>query len=216
MKRNKVQARPRNAVVTREAILASARRAFARSGFDGAGLREIAAGAGITAVLVNRYFGSKEGLFAEVIAATMAEPVILTAENLKSSRLGETIAATLVNTTRTDETPLDDFLIMLHSTSSHRASKIGREQIEKGHQKTLASGLRGPFAPERAALVLAIVAGVQVMRQMIGLAALAKADPVTLINLLAPIFQQLVEDNPAAGLKKSVGTGGRRSAPKRQ
>ena len=37
-------------------------------------VREIAEGAGVTAMLVNRYFGSKEGLFAEALAATMASP----------------------------------------------------------------------------------------------------------------------------------------------
>src|SRR5215470_4763426 len=100
MKKTETPVRRRNAAATREAILLSARRAFARAGYDGAGLREIAADAGVTAILVNRYFGSKEGLFAEVIAATMAQPVILTAENLKSLRLGETIASTLVNITR--------------------------------------------------------------------------------------------------------------------
>ena len=36
-------ARQRNAAATRAAILQSARRAFARAGYDGAGVREIAA-----------------------------------------------------------------------------------------------------------------------------------------------------------------------------
>lgn len=211
MKNTKAPARPRNAAATREAILLSARRAFARAGYDGAGLREIAADAGVTAMLVNRYFGSKEGLFAEVIAATMAEPVILTAENLQSSKLGETIASTLVNITRSGDTPLDGFLILLHSTASLRASEIGREQIEKGHQKTLASALTGPLAAERAGLVLAIVAGVQVMRQMVGLPVLAKADPGALIALLAPIFQHLVEGNAISPEKPGKAEKGGRS-----
>ena len=60
--------RRRNAAATREAILQSARVAFARSGYDGAGVREIAESAGVTAMMVNRYFGSKEKLFAEVVA----------------------------------------------------------------------------------------------------------------------------------------------------
>src|SRR3977135_3143551 len=105
--RSKTPPRPRNAAATREAILASARQAFAQAGYDGAGVREIAAGAGVTAMLVNRYFGSKEQLFAEVIAATMAKPTILTPQNLKSSRLGETIAATLVDITKRGDTPLE-------------------------------------------------------------------------------------------------------------
>jgi AcrR family transcriptional regulator len=192
---NKTPARRRNAAATREAILASAREAFARVGYDGAGVREIAAGAGVTAMLVNRYFGSKEQLFAEVIAATMANPAILTQQNLKSSKLGETIAATLVNITKAGDTPLEGFLIMLHSASSKRAAEIGREQIKHGHQKALTAALSGDLAPQRAALVLSIVAGFQVMRQMIGLPALADAEPATLVKLLAPVFQQLIEGN---------------------
>src|SRR5258706_13311434 len=66
--------RPRDAAATRAAILKSARAAFARSGYEGTGEREIAAGAGVTAILGNRYFGSKEGLFAEVVDATMDDP----------------------------------------------------------------------------------------------------------------------------------------------
>ena len=48
----------RGSVATRRAILDSARTAFVGSGYDGAGVREIAAGAGVTAMMVNRYFGS--------------------------------------------------------------------------------------------------------------------------------------------------------------
>jgi AcrR family transcriptional regulator len=205
MKRSGTPVRRRNAAATRDAILRSARKAFVQAGYDGAGLRKIAADAGVTAILANRYFGSKEGLFAEVVAATMAEPVILTAENLKSDDLGLTIASMLVNITKSGDTPLDGFLIMLHSTASERASEIGREQIEKGHQKTLAAALEGPFAAERAGLVLAMVAGVQAMRQMIGLPALANADPKILIRLLAPIFRQLVNaEMPAMPAKDTA------------
>jgi len=199
-------ARRRNAAATREAILTSARRAFARAGYDGAGVREIAAGAGVTAMLVNRYFGSKEQLFAEVLAATSAAPTILTPENLRSSNLPETIAATLVDITQAADTPLEGFLIMLHSASSKRAAEIGREQIEKGHQKTLTDALEGDLAPQHAALMLSLVAGFQVMRQMIGLSALAEAERSDLIKVLAPLFKQLIEGTRASGDTLSTGT----------
>lgn len=191
--------RRRNAAATRDAILISARRAFARSGYDGAGVREIAAGAGVTAMLVNRYFGSKERLFAEVIASTMATPTILTPENLALPNLGQTIARTLVEITKADDTPLEGFLIMLHSASSKRASEIGRGQIEAGHQKTMASALAGNLAPQRAALILSLVAGFQVMRQMMGLSALADADPEDLVVLLTPLFNALIAGESSAG-----------------
>jgi AcrR family transcriptional regulator len=201
-----IPARRRNAAATREAILSSARRAFAQAGYDGAGVREIAAGAGVTAMLVNRYFGSKEQLFAEVLAATSATPTILTPENLRSSNLAETIAATLVDITNAADTPLEGFLIMLHSASSKRAAEIGREQIENGHQKVLTAALAGDSAPQRAALILSLVAGFQVMRQMIGLSALAEAERSALIRVLAPLFQQLIEGAQPGGDKLSRGT----------
>ena len=186
-------ARRRNAAATRAAILASARKAFVRSGYDGAGVREIASGAGVTAMLVNRYFGSKERLFAEVVADTMAEPAILTPEILHSRTPGRAFAAALVGLTESGAAPLDGFLIMLRSASSRRAAEIGRAQIEAHHQKTMAAALTGPGAAERAAVVLSVVAGFQVMRQMIGLSPLAKADPEALVGILGPVFGQLIE-----------------------
>lgn len=184
--------RRRNAAATRDAILASARQCFARAGYDGAGVREIAAGAGVTAMLVNRYFGSKEELFAEAIADSMSRPTILTPENLQSSGLGETIATTLVEITKKGAVPLEGFQIMLRSASSERAAQIGKEQIEKHYHKSLTGALSGEFAAQRAAIVLAMVAGLQVMRQMIGLSALAKSKPDVLVSILAPLFEQLV------------------------
>jgi AcrR family transcriptional regulator len=188
-----VPARRRNAAATRQAILASARKAFARAGYDGVGVREIAKGAGVTAMLINRYFGSKERLFAEVVAETIATPSILTQEIVTSSTAGEDIAAALIEQTESGATPLDGFLIMLHSMSSKRAARINRKLIEASHQKAMTAALRGKSAPQRAALVLSLIAGFQVMRQMIGLSALAEADRKELVKILAPLFQQLVE-----------------------
>src|SRR5258708_31897494 len=60
-------ARKRDADATRAAILEAANVHFARSGFDGAYLRDIAADAGADAALINRYFGGKDGLFAAAL-----------------------------------------------------------------------------------------------------------------------------------------------------
>jgi len=193
VKRGAPPARRRDAARTRAAILVSARQAFARAGYDGAGVREIAQGAGVTAMLVNRYFGSKERLFAEVIADIMARPIILTPQTLMSSTAGSEIAAALVKLTAAGGPPLEGFSIMLHSASSARAAEIGRRQIETHYHRTLTAALRGPHASQRAALVLALVAGIQVMRQMIGLSALAECPPKVLVKILAPVFQQLMD-----------------------
>lgn len=186
-------ARRRNATETRAAILRSARRAFARAGYDGVGVREIARDAGVTAMLVNRYFGSKEGLFAAVVADTMAQPVILTEATLGSPNIGVDFASALLDQTSPEATPLDGFLILFRSASNPAIAAIGREQIEKMHHRNLTAALQGDFAAERSAILLSLVAGFQMMRQMFGLSALAKADRATLVGLLAPLIQQIVD-----------------------
>jgi AcrR family transcriptional regulator len=81
----------RNAAVTRQAILDSALIAFTRSGYDGVGVREIAHGAGVTAMLVNRYFGSKEQLFAEVVDVALTKKGIIN-DKVKNRALRESYA----------------------------------------------------------------------------------------------------------------------------
>lgn len=185
--------RRRGAAATREAILASARKAFARWGYDGAGVREIAAGAGVTAMLVNRYFGSKEGLFREVLDQTMTAGSRLAGEVMTGSDPARQLAEAVVALTRANVTPADGFLILLQSASSASAADIGRPEIERHHLKTIAAALKGDRTPERAALILSVIAGVQTMRQMMRLPVLAQADEGELIELLAGLFAELIE-----------------------
>jgi AcrR family transcriptional regulator len=199
-KPNAQPTRPRNAAATREAILASARVAFTHSAYDSVGVREIAQGAGVTAMLVNRYFGSKEQLYKEVVEATMATPGILTSELTKAhhdlAALSHGIAAALVARTGPGRVPLDGFLIMLRSSSDKRSAETWREQIEAHYQKNLTALLSGELPAERAALILALIAGVQVMRQLIGLNALTEADPTLLAEQLTGIIQLIVGAGP--------------------
>jgi AcrR family transcriptional regulator len=63
--------RRRNAETTRAAILAAAQQAFAEIGYPAAGIRHIAALAGVDSALVQRYFGSKAGLFEAALSAAI-------------------------------------------------------------------------------------------------------------------------------------------------
>ncbi len=184
------------AEATRAAILVSARSAFSRSGYDGAGVREIAAGAGVTAMLVNRYFGSKEGLFTEVLASIFGGPRILDADLMGSRKRARRLAEAVVDMTAPDAATLDGFLILVRSASNPRATEIGRQQIEAHHQASVAAGLTGPHAAERAGLILAVISGLQTMRQGVGVSTLANADRDVLVELLKPILKGLM-DSPS-------------------
>ncbi len=59
--------RERNAAATRERLLDAAESEFARSGFAGARLREIADAAGVQSALIHHYFVDKDGLYRAVL-----------------------------------------------------------------------------------------------------------------------------------------------------
>ncbi len=63
----------RDPAATRQRILAAARSLFARQGFDGTGVRQIAHRAGVTRSLVHHHFGSKESLYLAVLERSEAE-----------------------------------------------------------------------------------------------------------------------------------------------
>lgn len=182
-------ARRRNAAATREDILASAFHAFARAGYDGVGVREIAGDAGVTAMLVNRYFGSKEKLFAEVVARAMTRPSVMSADRIGAADAAEAIASALVASTKPGAPPLDGMRIILNSASNPRAAEIIREQMEDYHYAMVESAIGAGNAGERATLVLALVAGFQFMRQTIRLRSLTDADEELLIRLVAGMLR---------------------------
>ena len=65
-----VAVRPRNAAVTKQAVLDAAQQLFGQNGFEGTTVRDIGERAGIDHALIARYFGSKADLY---IAALVAD-----------------------------------------------------------------------------------------------------------------------------------------------
>ncbi|MDT7802057.1 MAG: hypothetical protein QOI78_5490 [Actinomycetota bacterium] len=183
--------RPRNAAATREAILESALGAFTRAGYDGVGVREIAQAAGVTAMLVNRYFGSKEGLFAEVVDAAMADRTVLTSD---PATLASDVAAALVARTAPDAERLGPFLLMLRSAANPRAAAILRAGIERHVEKHLTDVLPATAGTEGPALALSVIAGFWLMRTLIGSTELARADEDVLRRKLEKVFAALLAE----------------------
>lgn len=193
-----VQPRRRNAAATREAILASACEAFAQHGYDGAGVREIAAGAGVTAMLVNRYFGSKEQLFREAVESTMTRNSAIAGGVMETEHPALELVRVMLRVTRAESPPLNGFMISLMSASSQWAAGVGKEMIEAHHLRRVVAALSGQQRPERAAMLLSIIAGMQMMRQMIKLDALATADEAELEKFMVPVFELLIDGVDAA------------------
>jgi len=182
--------RPRNAAATRDAILRSALAAFSRHGYDGIGVREIAQAAGVTAVLVNRYFGSKEDLFAATVELAFADSSLFEGE---PTTLAKRLAAMLM--TKTETEPNKPFFMLLRSAPNPRAAEILRESIARRFERPLTAALQGPKASQRAAMILAVILGFQLMRKVIGIKALADANAVSLSSDLETMFQRLIDSS---------------------
>ncbi|MFG1931451.1 TetR/AcrR family transcriptional regulator [Mycobacterium sp. NPDC048908] len=184
------QHRPRNAAATREAILESAIRSFARAGYDGVGVRDIAGEAGVTAMMVNRYFGSKEQLFAEAVEVSFAPAAVIGTD---PKTLAHEAATTLVARTNPDAEPLDPFLIMLRSVSNPRAVEIVRDAIERHVGRRLAGQLPEPGRGVRTEAMLSAIAGILLMRRVMHTRALNEADADQLVNVLEAMFTAIAE-----------------------
>jgi AcrR family transcriptional regulator len=152
--------RRRDAAATRSAILGAARQAFTRLGYDGVGVREIARAAQVDPRLIGRYFGSKEGLFAEVVDLAYEKSLMMTPE------LNAEAARALL--TGTDASAVDGMLLTLRSAANPRAAAIMRDSIERNYQTRLAGALPGTDTTPRAALLIAICAGVILDRMLLG------------------------------------------------
>jgi AcrR family transcriptional regulator len=198
--------------VTRQAILTSARQAWTEHGFDEVGLREIAGRAGVTAALVNRYFGTKEDLFREAIDSEDTGPPGLT--DLDRASFGTQMAPMIVaghrgagdspRETTADHSAFDAILMLLHSASSPAAQPIIRDHVETTVLPSLIEYFgNDDTARKRAVLVLSLALGSTLLGPILGVEPLATAsgpagpesDPET-TAIAAAMLQSAADADP--------------------
>ncbi|WP_460520949.1 TetR/AcrR family transcriptional regulator [Humibacter antri] len=189
---NGATSRPRDAERTREHILASARREFARVGFARATVRAIATSAGVSPNLVTRYFGGKDGLF---VAATEVRLRLDDVFDGDRASLGRRLAESMVARWTTVEG--DDPLLVLLRASGEREEAartlsefLDRESMEPFREQLLSYGLTPDDAAARAKAVDAFALGVsaryRVLRDALG-------DTDALTEWIAVTVQRLVD-----------------------
>jgi AcrR family transcriptional regulator len=180
--------RARNAVATKNAILQAAKCRFAREGYDGASLREIAADARVDAALISRYFGSKDELFTEVLNLSK-DPSDLFEGDM--SEFGARVATKLLDDPQ-DGSEMDILLIMLRSASSPNAAEPLRRAMSSRFHDPFAAWLGGPDAAVRARLAGDIIMGVAISRAISESHDLDEAGLNVLRRRLAAVLQAAV------------------------
>lgn len=183
-----VQIRARNAAATRAALLEAARARFASLGYDATSLRDVAAAAGVDAALVSRYFGSKDDLFAEVLASLDDDGAWLKGD--RESFAGR-IAAQMVETDC--EEGLDCLLIALRSIGSAKAHEALQPWSDANFHQPLRDAVgAGEDAEVRARLAGAVLMGVAITRALRPDFGLDEAQRARFTERLADLLQACV------------------------
>lgn len=183
-KRHAPLSRPRDAEQTRNKILSAAQQAFSQKGYAQVGIREIAALAGISSSLIDRYFGSKAKLFEAALLDAMRERSILEGEK---TDFGKRLSKRLVD----PDLDMQLLAMSVFSAADDEAreivSRITREHIIS----KMARWLGPPHAKDRA---------VQIMMAATGYVIYTKQLPVGLPNRysqqwIAQALQNIVDQS---------------------
>ncbi|MEV7006385.1 TetR family transcriptional regulator [Streptosporangium sp. NPDC051022] len=182
--------RQRDREGTRRRILEAARRLFAELGYDQVTMRLIAAEAEANIALINRYFGTKRELFAEVLAMEGRFPGVLAdvPERQLPRRLAEYVAERL----RSDQGgPV--LAALSRSSACPEVRETIKARVNSAILEPLAALLSGPDAIFRATVATALITGAGTLRQLYGTGALDSPDHETVVARLTKIFEACFE-----------------------
>ncbi len=184
--------RPRDADQTRARILAAARHEFTRTGYGGVTVRSIAARAEVAPNLITRYFGGKQGLFAEVADVHLDVDAMFDGPR---ETLGARMAEAIVRrwTTLGGDDPL---LALMRAAGDHPSAAaaltevLDRESLRPLQARLEAEGFAPADAAARARSIDVFLVGVTARLRML---ADEPIDPDALRDLIATAVQRLVD-----------------------
>ncbi|MBB6118389.1 TetR/AcrR family transcriptional regulator [Nocardiopsis algeriensis] len=143
---------PRGREATKARILASARELFTSEGYGAVSSRMIASHAGVNVALINRYFGAKRGLLAEILREDGVFPRIFEGDrDTLTRRLAEHTVSRLHGESTALQRTLDN--------------AAGDPDLQKVHQERISSAMIDPLAAylggdERARAHASLLSGV--------------------------------------------------------
>lgn len=180
---------------TRAAILEAARSQFGSKGFDRASLRAIAAEAGVDQALIPHFFGSKIGLFIQVVELPVdPEAVIPGVVEGRREEIGERVATFLIRVLENDDACATVTAMVRAATSEPEAARLVRERLTHELWAPLARELDVDAGELRVSLVGTQIIGLVLARYVVQVEPLASAPPERVVSLIAPTLQRyLVE-----------------------
>jgi AcrR family transcriptional regulator len=176
----------RSSEQTKAVILAAAREQFAKSGFERATIRAIAADADIDPSMVMRYFGNKDQLFAAAADFDLELPDL---SNIDRDRLGAALVEHFMNRWERDEV-----LIVLLRASATNPEAAQRMRAMFATQLLPVMAKINPDQPERrAALIATQTLGLALCRYVLQLPPIVDMSREDAVAWLGPTVQRYLD-----------------------
>ena len=176
---------PRRSDATKAAILAAAREHFAASGYQAATIRAIAASAEIDPAMVMRYFGNKEGLFAQAAEFDLRLPD-LTA--LPKREVGPGLVRHFLQRWEDDET----LMALLRAAVTNESAAARLQSIFATQMAPLIARLCGEpraAAASRAGLIASQILGLALCRYILKLPPVVGLKPDEIVGRVGATVQ---------------------------
>ncbi|AEN08518.1 MULTISPECIES: TetR/AcrR family transcriptional regulator [unclassified Streptomyces] len=179
----RTRGRPRGNPPTRESIVSAAHALFLERGYRGTTLRAVAGAAGVDPALIAYHFGSKKGLFADVMQFQCANALAVDAV-LGGDRA--TLPGRLVDAV-TGLWEDADFLRL--TAQGEEAAAVIREYLEHELLARLVEFLGGRDATARATAVVTVLGGLIYTRYLNPLPTPAALTPAETRRVLTPVLR---------------------------
>ncbi|ROQ38693.1 TetR family transcriptional regulator [Frondihabitans sp. PhB188] len=191
-----VASRSRDAEKTRQALLESARSRFAHDGYAATTVRDIATDAGVNVALINRYFGSKEGLFAACLNRTVEQMEPPAESQTTFDQMVASLVARVADQSGGVK-PLE-LLLLIRSSGDEKADEIRRATLTRYTESmaAIAGWKRDDPATEalllRAQIAMATGFGIVLWRASTELGPLASASAADLSGPVGDVVTALL------------------------
>lgn len=188
--------------VSREAVLAAAKRRFASQGYERTTLRSIADDAHVDPSMVLYLFGSKLDLFREALRLIIDPQVLVTALSEGDGDIGTRLVRVYLQIWESPETG-PSMVAMLQSATSNSDAHEAFRSFMQTYVLTAVAGVfgGGEQARLRAMLSATTLVGTAILRYVMRIPPLASLPGEDLIRLLAPtVTRYLTADADELGL----------------
>lgn len=177
--------RSRDASKTRADILAAARARFGSEGYQATTMRAVAADVGVDPALINRYFGSKQELFAEAADFALDLPDLT---SVAPDDVADVLLSRFFAVWEQDST----FVALLRAAMTSESAVETMRRVFATQVGPALAVVTPDHAAQRAGLMGAFVIGLAVTRYVMVNPAVAELSRDQLIRLARPVIRQIL------------------------